>query len=241
MATLLPRTLLALCLLLCACKQEKTPLTNWERAEKIKALRAEGSDLRKNGHNEQALIAFEKALELADKTIDFEEWTSCADSLAWVYAFPSTTPEEKEKGANLYREVLRQTESHFGKDKPETAIAIARLVTFFRVSSISNPDAEQLMRRALLITEATFGEKSPEVAGALGILFWTLDDLHKLAEAESVMRRALQIRIAINYKKEELEIKASIEYYRKLLLKMGDTEEQAQEKIDKMMEPLTKK
>jgi hypothetical protein len=52
-------------------------------------------------------------------------------------------------------------------------------------------DAEPIMRRALAIDERSFGPGHPRVARDLYNLSQVLWDLNRLAEAESLLRRAL--------------------------------------------------
>ena len=98
------------------------------------------------------------------------------------------------------------------------------------------------MRRALAIDEASFGKDHPMVANRLNNLAKLLQASDRLAEAEPFMRRALEIFVAFTVKTghPHPHLEAVTKNYRRLLIKMGDTEEQAEKKIAKILAPIPK-
>ena len=248
MATMLPRTLLALCLLFSACEEKKTPLVIDERAVKFKALIKEAKIKAEKSADPEAKDAYRKALALCDKTANASEWADTARALALLYQ----NAQEIEKAETLYREILAQNEEHFGKDSPESAQTLGCLAYVVQKRG-DGAESEILLRREVAVREAILGKNDSAKrwlgtdSQLLGESLWRLgallEESGRLAEAGPILGRALKTLIDTSKKLEYLheEVERLVKHYRNLLLKMGDTEEQAQEKIDKMMEPLTKK
>lgn len=104
-------------------------------------------------------------------------------------------------------------------------------------------EAEMLMRRALTIGEVSFGKYHPNVAPTLNNLALLLQATNRLAEAEPMMRRVIAIFVSNSVKNGRTDptLETVTGNYRDLLVKMGDTESEAQEKLKKLMEPIAKK
>ena len=126
-------------------------------------------------------------------------------------------------------------------------IEIYKVVGAMRRNAVEQFFREVAVREAILgkndSAKRWLGTDSQLLGESLWRLGALLEESGRLAEAGPILGRALKTLIDTSKKLEYLheEVERLVKYYRKLLLKMGDTEEQAQEKIDKMMEPLTKK
>ena len=92
------------------------------------------------------------------------------------------------------------------------------------------------MRRALAIDEASYGADHPRVAIDLNNLAQLLQDTHRLAEAEPLMRRAVEILLGFfvstghHHPNEAL----CISNYRILLEAMNYTPEQIDARLEKI-------
>ncbi len=104
-------------------------------------------------------------------------------------------------------------------------------------------EAEPLLRRALAINEHGYGKKSRNVGLDLQNLVDLLMDTNRFEEAEPLMRRTVEVWAYIHtyIKPTPPELEPAKNKYRSLLLKMGDTEAQAGEKIGKIVAPLQQK
>lgn len=95
------------------------------------------------------------------------------------------------------------------------------------------------MRRALAINEASFGKGHSELVMPLYNLAQLLKSTGRLPEAEPFQRRALEI-VAATMAATGLEQpnwKKLAGNYGKLLEELGNTREQALEKVRKILEP----
>lgn len=99
-------------------------------------------------------------------------------------------------------------------------------------------EAEPLMRRALVTLEVVHGIDHPDIALALNNLAHLLKVTGRLSEAEPLMRRQFEIflKVSCDGSSPHRHLMAAIRNYGALLMKMGDTEKQAQEKISTIME-----
>jgi hypothetical protein len=91
------------------------------------------------------------------------------------------------------------------------------------------------MKRALAIDEASFGSEHPEVARDLNNLAQLLQATNRLAEAEPLMRRNVQIKIALlqqGFQHPNLE--AAFSNYRSLLQDLELPESEIQTKIQSL-------
>jgi tetratricopeptide (TPR) repeat protein len=82
--------------------------------------------------------------------------------------------------------------SEFGRDAPQTALALNNLAVTYR-GLARYAEAEPLYRRAIEIDERTLGKDHPEVAIRYNNLALLLRDQGKYAEAEPLFRRAIEI------------------------------------------------
>ena len=96
------------------------------------------------------------------------------------------------------------------------------------------------MRRALSINEVSYGKGHPRTAIGLSHLAHLLQATNRLAEAEPLMRRHLEI--FVNFTRDtghpHPHLRSAINNYGRLLIKMGDSQAQAQEKIEQILEPI---
>ena len=248
MDTLLPRTLLALCLLMSACT-EKTPPLSGERLEKYNALRAQGGALRdKEGHL-KALATYEQALALCDKSADEEAFSDTEKEIAKIHLIFRGF----EHFENEYRENLTKNDEQFG-EYSEQSLDSLRSLSVMLWKQGKWTETESGLLRLVAAAEVLLGRHSPEatkpesdvwrLSHNLGLLGNFLAERGRHQEAESALRRCFQLGLQVLRKTNTISdfpIDPQINIYRNVLLKMGDTEEQAKEKIDKMMEPLSKK
>lgn len=130
-------------------------------------------------------------------------------------------------------------EVSFGMDHPRVAIHLNVLASLLEDTN-RLAEAEPLMRRALAIDEASFGKDHPDVARDLNNLGQLLKATNRLSEAEPLMRRMLEI--IVNFTRTSghphPHLEAGIGNYRRLLMKMGGSQAQAEEKIEKLLSPL---
>ena len=255
MATMLPRTLVALCLLMSACEEKKTsppkPPATAKPAEKTDAFTEfynEGNLQREKFAYREALTAYEKALALCDKVADAQRWSKTAKRAAWTHQALGSY----DKAEALFREILAQNDAQFGKPSPDSAETNDALVRILCLTG-KLADAESLLRDMVDVCEDTLGKNNPQetttgsdshrLSESLQNLGDFLTDLGRRKEAEPIYKKALQVEIDCQVK---TKIQDSTLYYYQIgyeqtLEALGETEEQAQEKIDKMMEPLSKK
>ena len=157
MATMLPRTLLALCLLLTACKPEKIPPLTDERAKEFKAFNDQANILCGKLAYREALAAYQSALALCDRDTYPLPWSTTAKDVAWTHRQLS----EHDKAQDLYREILAQNEKSIGTDSPETADTIDCLVTVLYQPK-DHTEAESLLRRLVTIREKILAKETLE-------------------------------------------------------------------------------
>ena len=89
------------------------------------------------------------------------------------------------------------------------------------------------MRRALVIDEQSFGPEHPEVATDLNNLAQLLKDTNRLAEAEPLMRRAVEIfsKFGETTGHEHPHMQTAIGNYRRLLEAMKLPEDEIERRI----------
>ncbi len=255
MATMLPRTLLALCLLMSACEEKQTPTPKppatakpAEKTDAFTELYNEGNLQREKFAYREALTAYEKALALCDKVADAQRWSKTAKQAAWTHQALGAY----DKAEALFREILAQNDAQFGKPSPDSAETNDALVRILCLTG-KLADAESLLRDMVDVCEDTLGKNKPQettigsdshrLSESLFNLGNFLLDLNRQKEAEPIDRKALQVEIDCQVKTKIQDSKLYFYQinYRGTLIGLGDTEEQAQAKIDKMMEPLRKK
>lgn len=139
----------------------------------------------------------------------------------------------------LMRRSLAIDEVAYGKDHPLVAIRLNNLAVFLQAMNRLT-EAEALMRRALTIDEAHCGKDHPLVANCLNNLARLLQDTGRLSEAEPLACRVVEILVnftrATGHPHPHLNV--SLNNYGGLLMRMGDSEAKAREKIDNLLRPL---
>ena len=92
------------------------------------------------------------------------------------------------------------------------------------------------MRRALAIDEASYGSDHPEVATALNNLAQLLKATNRLAEAEPLMRRVVEIFIAFGQQGfQHPNLEAGLGNYFSLLQALGLSESEIQAKLQSLL------
>lgn len=145
-------------------------------------------------------------------------------------------PKEAEL---LYRRALAFDEDLFGPNHPCVANRLNNLATLLHVNN-RLAEAEPLMRRGVEIEEKSKGKDHPHVAIQLSNLAQLLLDDNRLPEAEPLMRRMLEIFVSYTcrtgHRHQNLE--TGISNYRIILMEMGDTQAEADDRIGKILAPL---
>jgi signal transduction histidine kinase len=95
------------------------------------------------------------------------------------------------------------------------------------------------MRRALAIDEASYGPEHPDVARDLNNLAQLLKATNRLAEAEPLSRRMLEIfvRFTATTSHEHPQLRAAIGNYSGLLKEMGENEGQIRGRLNEIGRP----
>lgn len=139
----------------------------------------------------------------------------------------------------LLKRALAIFETSFGGSHPDVAAALNNLAHLLQATN-RVAEAEPLMRRALASDEASFGKDHPKVATRLNNLALLLMATNRLAEAEPLLRRTVEILVACTTATGHLHprLQAAAESYGLVLTEMGDTREQAREKVLKILEPI---
>jgi tetratricopeptide (TPR) repeat protein len=97
-------------------------------------------------------------------------------------------------------------------------------------------DAEPLMRRALAIDEASYGSDHPDVARDLNNLALLLQATNRLAEAEPLMRRVVEIFIAFGQQGfQHPNLEDGLGNYFSLLQALGLSESEIQAKLQSLL------
>jgi len=248
MATMLPRTLLALCLLLTACQKEKTPPAKNTRAERIQLLLNQGNEQRRNFANTDALASYQQALTHCGKSKDARLWSDTASQIAATHQ----SLGQLEDAEALYRKILAHNDKHFGKTSPQSADTADNLAHLLWMRG-DVEETETLLRRMVAVHERAFRQRhfpvsrhpttARQLTTRLEKLSTFLSQSQRLQEAEPLIRKALQMEIGrqTSIKNKDATFYTIQDGYHSTLLKLGHTEEQAQEKIDKMMQSIAKR
>ncbi len=192
-----------------------------------------------NWHPEaMALIRQTQAIEEASHGKDHREVAFGLTNLAMLLK-KTNRPAEAEP---LMRRALAIHEAFYGKSHPQVAAALFNLAQLLQDTN-RMAEAELLMRRALVIHEALLGKNHPDVAIYLNSLAHLLKATNRLAEADALMQRVIAIFVNISVKdgRTDATLEIMTRNYRDLLVKMGDSEAVIEEKIGKLMEPISKK
>ena len=142
----------------------------------------------------------------------------------------------------LMRRALAIDEAGFGQIHPTVASRLNNLAQLLQATN-RHLEAEPLLNRALCIDEAAFGQNHPDVAIDLNNIALLFLATNRRAEAEPLMRRAFGILVDFTRTTGHPHpyLEGVTQNYRGLLVQMGDSPAQAQEKIDKLLEPLRSK
>ena len=137
---------------------------------------------------------------------------------------------------SLMRRALDIFERSLGSNHPNVATQLNNLAGLLRATN-RLVEAEPLIRRALAIAEANFGSDHPVVATRRNNLAQLLKATNRLAEAEPLMRQMMEI--ALKFTRDTGDqhphLMDAINSYGGLLMQMGDTRAQAEEKIDALL------
>lgn len=138
----------------------------------------------------------------------------------------------------LMQRALSIFEASLGENHPKVATQLNNLAALLKAAD-RIAEAEPLYRRALAIDETSYGKDHPDVATDLNNLAQLLKATNRLAEAEPLMRRMVEIFLKFDCDTghEHPHLMVAIKNYGSLLKKMGDTQEQAVEKIRAVMAP----
>ena len=136
------------------------------------------------------------------------------------------------------RRALGIDEASFGASHPNVAIQINNLAGLLHATNRLD-EAEPLLRRALAIDEASYGTSHPNVALRQLCIGDLLQAKGNLVEAEPYIRTAVQTFLSFTRDTghQHAHLMGALKNYGGLLMAMGDTQEQAREKIRAVMAP----
>lgn len=139
----------------------------------------------------------------------------------------------------LMRQALGIWERSLGKDHPKLATALNGLAGVL-LETNRHAEAGQLLRKALAIDEAALDPAHPAIARDMANLATSLKATNQLAEAEPLMRRTIEILAEFNlttgHKHQDMDV--ALANYRKLLMKMGNTPEETEQRIERILTDL---
>lgn len=186
-----------------------------------------------------ALPLMRQAVEMARTTFgeNHPEHAASLNNLAVMF----THPNQRDEALELLTKVARIEESTFGNKHPRFALSLNNIAMNYLAAKRFD-EAESLMWKALLIDEAAYGTNHPDVARDLANLVIIFQQTGRLSEAEPLNRRAIEILIAFSVSTGHLHphLSPTIQNYGYLLTELRDSEEQATEKIDRMLTALCK-
>ncbi len=138
----------------------------------------------------------------------------------------------------LMRRALAIHEASYGLDHPNVAVGLNNLAHLLQATNRLG-EAEPLMRRALAINESSYGPEHPKVAIDLNNLALLLQGTNRRGEAEALMRRNVEmcLKFTQNSGHQHPHLMDAINNYASLLIKMGDTQPQALEKVRNLAQP----
>ena len=141
----------------------------------------------------------------------------------------------------LLRRAIAIQEAALGKNDQDLATMLSNLGQLLQ-SDKKYEEAEPLLRRSLTINETVSGKDHPDTAVALNNLARLFQDTNRLDDAEPLMRRMVEIFVSFTAatKHQHPYLKPALKNYKTLCQQMGDTREQAEEKIEKLTAPITK-
>jgi tetratricopeptide (TPR) repeat protein len=162
------------------------------QAEYVVALRlvGEAMDLEERSQHTQALVVWEKVLNIRRKVLGEDHshiaraYTNVADNLA--------AQHKDQEAAGAYRKALAIDRKVLGEDHPYTAGSCKQVATTLHRQG-KYREAEEHFRSALAIYRRTLGEEDPNAAQGYHDLASNLEAQGRHAEAEENARKALAV------------------------------------------------
>jgi tetratricopeptide (TPR) repeat protein len=132
----------------------------------------------------------------------------------------------------LMRRALTINERSFGPEHPNVSIVLHSLAKLLHATN-RLMEAEPMYRQALAIDEASYGSEHPDIAVDLNNLTQLLQATNRLTEAEPLARRSLVIlaKFTAGTRHEHPYLRGVLGNYRVLVIKSGQTEEQAMQRV----------
>lgn len=183
----------------------------------------------------EALPLVEKALALDEATLGSDH-PSIAVRLGILAGLLEDIDRQPEAETH-YRRALAIDERAFGENDPRVAADLNNLAGLLGDKG-EGAKAEPILRRAIAIWEKTLPANHPQTAIGKHNLARLLQSNGQPAAAESLMREAL-VSLITQTQRSGLVVPGFDTIagnYRKLLVKMGDTDEQARDKLQKLLE-----
>jgi CHAT domain-containing protein/Tfp pilus assembly protein PilF len=149
--------------------------------------------LQEQGHDQEALIHYQKAVDLAVSMFGKEHVNTATiqKDLAGLYDHMG----QFAKAEPLYQRSLEVYEARLGKDHIDVAKVLNNLALVY-VAMGQHTRAEPLYQRSLQILEARLGKDHPDVSFAINNLAVLYFDMGQYAKAEPLYQRSLQIKEA---------------------------------------------
>ncbi|MBW8017156.1 MAG: tetratricopeptide repeat protein [Planctomycetes bacterium] len=171
-----------------------------------------------------------RVLTIAESSLgkDHPKVATALSNLAVLY---QTTNRLKD-AEPLMKRALAIDESSLGRNHPKVAIRLNNLAQLYQDTNRLK-EAELLMKRALTIDESSLGRDHPDVARDLNNLAQLYHATNRLKDAEPLMKRTLEI--VIDFTRQtghrHPHLMTVFDNYSKLLVKMGDSQDQARAKV----------
>ena len=186
-------------------------------------------------HEAEPLMRQALAIDEAIFGTEHPEFATDLNNLAHLLQNTNRTGEAEP----LMRQALNIWECSLGKDHPKVATALNGLAGVL-LATARHAEAEQVLRRALAIDEAALDHDHPDIARDMANLATSLKATNQLAEAEPLILRTVEVLASFSltngHKHQDMDV--ALNNYRKLLMKMGDTHEEAANKIEKFLSTL---
>lgn len=156
-----------------------------------------------------ATAALEEAAALIDKEAEPLRWADISQVLVRFLLDQAIWDRAEE----LVSDIIDIREEHQGENHPAVAAAL-----LLRMS-----EAEPLIRRAIAIEEKNYGINHPSIANPLNTLAILLTRTGRSTEAESLLRRALELlmRFAVTTGNEHPNFRKIKDNYDALLRRIG--------------------
>ena len=155
-------------------------------------------------------------------------YAGALNNLAQLYKATNRLTE----GEPLMKRALTIDEASYGRDHPDVATDINNLAMLYQATNRLT-EAEPLMKRAIEIGEASLGPNHPDLATWLNNLAQLYQATNRLTEAEPLMKRHLEIFIDFTRRTghRHPHLMDAFDNYTLLLIKMGDSQDQARAKV----------